>query len=276
MSTPGCWCWPCIGGEFLLFLAHPLLNRLLTPKADKILSPTVKATVESSILDDRARLLYVTTSTTSTLWFLPLRRGPIRAVSVLALTEEQPSQNSNPNSNGNASSSSPSSSHSTAKLDKENPLGDSPHEPSFAQVASSTINTATAVDQTPTGTQRLSQQSTNKPSASPKKYLIQSHTDLYQPDDLARLFFFGAGSLLCVYLRLAGTALCVLGMVFLGPVMRAAKGAVMSWRVQVSENGNATATTATGSGSADSSGSGSGTSSGTGERTSGQGGHQTI
>jgi len=132
----------------------------------------------------------------------------------------------NSSSNDNASSSPPPS-HSIPKLDKEKPLGDAPHEPSFAQATSSIINTAASVNQTPTGTQRLSQQPSVKPSNSPKKYLIQSHTDLYQSDDLARLFF-GAGGLLCAYLQLAVTALCVLGVVFLAPMMTTIKWVVMS------------------------------------------------
>jgi hypothetical protein len=70
------------------------------------------------------------------------------------------------------------------------------------------------------------------------KYLIQSQEDLFQPDELVRVFFFG-GFLVVWLWQFAMTAMCALGAVLLAPLTWIQEAFVgKAWTGVASKEGN--------------------------------------
>lgn len=200
----------------------------------KILSPKIDLQIESTVFDQRASLLYVTIHQTFSIWFLPFHRSPVRLVTVLHLTQDQ-STNSHSIKNGNGNTHLLShESTTTGSL----PLGEADTEPSFAEVASPETNTATAAEKASkahtqalttnhtrpdndSGASFSSSSSTAAPSTSipTRRYRIKKQEDLYQVNEFLKFILMGPGSMLYGWFQLFSSAVCVAGVLILGPLL---------------------------------------------------------
>jgi len=221
----------------------------------KILSPKIDIEVESSVFDQRASLLYVTASQTFSLWFIPFHKAPVRLVSVLHLV---PADNvANGHANGNAASGRANGNGN--KLtdgaydndEEEDEEVEVEEGPSYAAVASGDASlpdeNETDVKIVPPNPALNNGNNGGAPSSpkqqqgqlerqdgdndkgrsrsrsskrnSPARYLIQRQVDYYQNDDQLRFLFASPSASLWYAFQLMNTLFCVVGVLFLGPIM---------------------------------------------------------
>ncbi|KAK1831357.1 hypothetical protein QBC39DRAFT_391328 [Podospora conica] len=169
--------------------------------------PSPKLTTQIEVFDQQAKLLYITAHHTLTPRFLPfLTPSPLRLVTILHLV---PDTSSPPPSEALLTN---GVSHTPSPI--TTPLGDAPTEPTFAEVASTAVDTSEVVDA-----------ATGKPErrlAQGRRYRIDRQEDLYQVGEFVRLVAMAPGAAVYGWWQLLCTWLCVLGVLVLGPVVRVA------------------------------------------------------
>ncbi|KAK0751129.1 hypothetical protein B0T18DRAFT_401814 [Schizothecium vesticola] len=183
----------------------------------KILSPRVDIEIESTVFDERANLLYLTAHQTFSLWFLPFHQArAVRLVTVLHLVAEPLL---------------PNGVHPTLPSPiATTPLGEAPAEPTFAEVASTAVDTSDVVDAaTGKPERRLAQAASTTTAVSVGgggsegggRYRIDKQEDLYQVNEFLKFVAMTPGAVVYGWWQLFSTALCILGVLLLGPVVRA-------------------------------------------------------
>ncbi|KAK0722253.1 hypothetical protein B0T26DRAFT_627241, partial [Lasiosphaeria miniovina] len=196
----------------------------------QILSPKIDIKVESSVFDQRANLLYVTSAQTFSLWFVPSHKAPVRLVTVLSLVPSD--------ANGHHSSNSTTGGDRQVNGVHDESDGDEPEEPSYADVLSaapgattgnldghSAANAVAERTQPPLPPKKAnnsSQQQVSSPTSSPSsrpRYLIQKHEDFYQVNEFLKFLFMAPGAAVWAAWQLFSTLLCVVGALLLAPLM---------------------------------------------------------
>ncbi|KAK3390922.1 hypothetical protein B0H63DRAFT_539404 [Podospora didyma] len=182
--------------------------------------PNIEIEVESTVFDQRASLLYVTSNQTFSLWFVPFHKAPIRLVTVLHLVETTPPAEGGEDNNGNQEQNRPlldSNGSSTDNVELE--------ELSYAEVLSAppgTCNTcgfsaANAVAER-TKTKDTSSSSTATPAGT--QYKIQRQEDFYQVNEFLKFLFMAPGAAVWGAWQLFSTLMCVISVLLLEPLMR--------------------------------------------------------
>ncbi|KAK0643600.1 hypothetical protein B0T16DRAFT_186115 [Cercophora newfieldiana] len=170
----------------------------------KILSPKIDIHIESTVFDQRANLLYVTLHQTFSIWFLPFHKSPVRLVTVLHLAPDSTTPAKN-----NGTLESPS-------LPDLPPLGESPTEPSFADVASPETNTAVISSKA----SKAHVASSPSPfTTGTRRYRIKKQEDLYQVNEFLKFILMGPGAVVYGWFQLVSAIACVVGVLVLGPVL---------------------------------------------------------
>ncbi|KAK3318497.1 hypothetical protein B0H66DRAFT_622506 [Apodospora peruviana] len=204
----------------------------------KILSPKIDLEIESSVFDQRAGLLYLTIAQTFSIWFIPFHKAPVRLVSVLQLvpspsSSQQTCQNGQ-QINGNGPQ------HRNGNRTPVDGIIPSQHElnipgddePSYAEVASGAAHPPPVSGSSSVGSGHSSggggQVTTHKRSSSgssgPTRYMIKKQEDYYQVNEFLKFIFTLPGAYVWWVWQLFSTFMCVLGVIFLGPVMRILEG----------------------------------------------------
>ncbi|KAK3353071.1 hypothetical protein B0T25DRAFT_200677 [Lasiosphaeria hispida] len=207
----------------------------------KILSPKIDIEIESSVFDQRANLLYVTLTQTFSIWLIPFHRAPVRLVSVLHLVPDNQLDPRNSllktNYAGNGNTLLDGDAHNN---EPDTPLGEADDEPSFAEVASTVVPTPHAAEMskerrvnhttTQHGGSRSSSSSGTPRRQTPTRYRIKRQEDLYQVNDSLKFLFMAPGAAVYAGWQLFSTFLCLLGVIFLGPVVRMLAGLDARWQ----------------------------------------------
>jgi hypothetical protein len=177
----------------------------------RFLSPQIDLQIESTVFDQRTNRLYLSINQTFSIWFLPFHRSPVRLVTVLHLVPDHSQQVTSKSNNHH-------------QLEAR-PIGTAPTEPSFADVASPLTNTATAVEKATkahtTTTNHIQAESSGASTPSPRRYLIQKQEDLYQVNEFLKFVLLSPGAALYGWFQLCGAMACLMGVLFVGPMMGA-------------------------------------------------------
>ncbi|KAK4178231.1 hypothetical protein QBC36DRAFT_386116 [Triangularia setosa] len=217
----------------------------------KLLSPRISLSITSVSFDQKTSTLYVRLNQDFSIWFLPFHKARrVELVSVLTLEPRSSSSSSISSSqqshshNGTATNlliePLPHHSPSEASTDGET-LYDAASEtrhliqegekPSFSEVVageSSPITTPSHGTEAHGGSNKQkSRQNGNSASGSHNrgqsgnhvKYYITHQEDLYQVTEFLKFISLAPGSMMYSTWQLFSTILCVLGAVFLGPLM---------------------------------------------------------
>lgn len=106
------------------------------------------------------------------------------------------------------------------------PLGEAPEEPTFAEVASTAVDTSDVVDAATGKPERRLAPTTTAVSVggggggAGRRYRIDKQEDLYQVNEFLKFVAMTPGAVVYGWWQLLGTALCLLGVLLLGPVVR--------------------------------------------------------
>lgn len=120
--------------------------------------------------------------------------------------------------------------HSPSPSATTTPLGEAPEEPTFAEVASTAVDTSNVVDAaTGKPERRLAQPASTTTTTTAvsvggggggRRYRIDKQEDLYQVNEFLKFVAMTPGAVVYGWWQLLSTALCLLGVVLLGPVVR--------------------------------------------------------
>lgn len=177
----------------------------------KILSPKIDLEIESCVMDEQAKIIYLQIFQVFSIWFLPFYRAPVRLVTVLHLAPSSSSSSSQPQSGNNTPTAPPPPPYKAAQDKLQAVEGGS--EPSYAAVAAGEASAAS-----PSSQPDDQRQTTNTRTT---RYVIQKQEDLYQVNEFVKFVSLGFGASVAGFLQLLATLFCVVGAAVLGPVMKA-------------------------------------------------------
>ncbi|KXX74128.1 hypothetical protein MMYC01_208953 [Madurella mycetomatis] len=190
----------------------------------KILSPKIELDIESCVFDQRTNLLYVKISQVFSIWLIPFHRAPVSFVTVLHLDPAPaPASHSSPlspttvNGTGSTTANPPSTPEQPydAAQEKLHSIQEG-SEPSYAAVAASDPEASASADQ-----DRDRKQGAAAGSSKPMRYYIKKQEDLYQVNEFLKFVLMAPGASVCGAFQLLATMVCVLGVILLGPLVRA-------------------------------------------------------
>ncbi|KAK0715760.1 hypothetical protein B0H67DRAFT_554220 [Lasiosphaeris hirsuta] len=230
----------------------PSFEAVRIPGLGDVDSRTLVLAIYRWFFDQRANLLYVTLTQTFSIWLIPFHKAPVRLVTVLHLVPDQPPSTSAKAANhnlltntGNGHTTLPDGGVHLLPNQPETPLSKADDEPSFAEVASTVVATPNAaekskerrVNHTTVTTQSRSSSASGTSGGgggggggrTSTRYRIQRQEDLYQVNDSLRFLFMAPGAAVYACWQLFSTFMCLLGVVFLGPVVRMLAGLDARW-----------------------------------------------